>query len=690
MDMSNLDLVWVALCAGLVFLMQPGFMCLESGLTRSKNSINVAVKNIADFAVSVALFWAFGFALMFGLTHVGVIGTSGFLLPFRESGAGLTVFFLYQAMFCGTATTIASGAVAERMKFGGYLIGAIVLSSFIYPIFGHWAWGGIMEGESAGWLSAMGFVDFAGSTVVHSVGGWFALALVILLGPREGRFPSEGPPRKFTGQNIPNALLGVLLLWIGWIGFNGGSTLTADDSVPLILANTMLAGSAGLLAALAIGWPIRGRPEVDLLMNGSLAGLVAITANCHAVSAPSAFLIGAIAAVVMLACTWLLEWFRIDDVVGAIPVHVGAGVWGTIAVALFADTELLNTSLSRPALLGIQLLGIGTCFLWVFGGSFAIMWFVNRLIPIRVTPEQEHIGLNVAEHGATTETLDLLSVMDSQANTGDLSLRVPVEPFTEIGQIAELYNRVMETLQCTTRDLKRNVSELERSNEDLRQFAYAASHDLQEPLRAVAGYCQLLQMEAKEELNAEALQFIHNAVEGTKRMQNLIHDLLDYSLVTTSEKSFRPTDCNQVLQDVLSDLEAPINDAQAVVTCLKMPTINADARQLKQLFQNLMSNAIKYRGARRPEIRITAERKELEWLFAVMDNGIGVDPRHEEKVFAIFQRLHTQDAYPGSGIGLAICKRVVENHTGKIWFESELGNGSCFYFTIPDKRADWL
>ncbi|MAD79382.1 MAG: histidine kinase [Planctomycetaceae bacterium] len=690
MEMSNLDLVWVALCAGLVFLMQPGFMCLESGLTRSKNSINVAVKNIADFAVSVALFWAFGFALMFGLTHVGVIGTSGFLLPFRESGAGLTVFFLYQAMFCGTATTIASGAVAERMKFGGYLIGAIVLSSFIYPIFGHWAWGGIIEGESAGWLSAMGFVDFAGSTVVHSVGGWFALALVILLGPREGRFPSEGPPRKFTGQNIPNALLGVLLLWIGWIGFNGGSTLTADDSVPLILANTMLAGSAGLLAALAIGWPIRGRPEVDLMMNGSLAGLVAITANCHAVSAPSAFLIGAIAAVVMLACTWLLEWFRIDDVVGAIPVHVGAGVWGTLAVALFADTELLQTSLSRPALLGIQLLGIGTCFLWVFGGSFALMWFVNRLIPIRVTPEQEHIGLNVAEHGTTTETLDLLSVMDSQANTGDLSLRVPVEPFTEIGQIAELYNRVMETLQRTTRDLKRNVSELERSNEDLRQFAYAASHDLQEPLRAVAGYCQLLQMEAKDGLNAEALQFIHNAVEGTKRMQNLIHDLLDYSLVTTSEESFRSTDCNQVLQDVLSDLEAPINDAQAVVTCLEMPTINADARQLKQLFQNLMSNAIKYRGARRPEIRITAERKELEWLFAVMDNGIGVDSRHEEKVFAIFQRLHTQDAYPGSGIGLAICKRVVENHTGRIWFESELGSGSCFYFTIPDKRADWL
>lgn len=512
--------------------------------------------------------------------------------------------------------------------------------------------------------------------------------MVILLGPREGRFPRQGPPRKFTGQNIPNAVLGVLLLWIGWIGFNGGSTFLADSSVPFILGNTMLAGSAGLLTALAIGWSLRGRPEVDLLMNGSLAGLVAITANCHAVSAPSAFLIGAIGAVVMLACTRLLEWLRIDDVVGAIPVHVGAGVWGTLAVALFADLDVLGTDLSRPAQFGVQLLGVATCFVWVFGGAFVFMWFINRLLPIRVTADEEHAGLNVVEHGATTETFDLLSVMDSQAKTGDLNLRVPVEPFTEIGQIAELYNRVMETLQHTTHELKKNVSELERSNKDLRQFAFAASHDLQEPLRAVAGYCQLLQAEVKDGLSGEALEFVQNAVQATKRMQTLIHDLLAYSLVTTNERSFASTDCNQVVRDVLAMLETPINDAQAVVTCTEMPTITADSRQLKQLFQNLMSNAIKYRGDRRPEIRISAERRELEWLFTVTDNGIGVDLRYKEKVFAIFQRLHTQEAYPGSGIGLAVCKRVVEHHAGKIWFESELGRGSCFYFTIPDKRED--
>lgn len=689
MDKTVLDLVWVVLCAGLVFLMQPGFMCLESGLTRSKNSINVAVKNIADFAVSVVLFWAFGFALMFGVTQSGFIGTNHFGVSFREAAPWLAVFFLFQAMFCGTATTIVSGAVAERMKFGGYLIGATVLSGVVYPLFGHWAWGGVIEGE-LGWLCARGFVDFAGSTVVHSVGGWFALALVILLGPRHGRFPEDGPPRRFTGQDVPYAVLGVLLLWMGWFGFNGGSTFEANDKVPLILVNTMLAGSAGLLTALAVGWPLRGRPEVDLMMNGSLAGLVAITASCHAVGAAAAILIGAVAAVAMLACTWLLERFRIDDAVGAIPVHAAAGVWGTVAVALFADIDVLGTNLSRPAQLGVQLLGAATCFLWAFGGGFVSMWFVNRLVPLRVTPEQEHIGLNVAEHGATTGAFDLLDVMGSQVNTGDFSQRVPVEPFTEIGQIAALYNRVMERLEHTALELQKNVSNLERSNQDLQQFAYAASHDLQEPLRAVAGYCQLLQLKAKDELNEEAQEFVRYAIEGTKRMQTLIRDLLAYSRVSTSDDSFHSIDCNQLLRDVLSNLEAAIKESQVVVNCMEMPTISADVRQLRQLFHNLIGNAIKYRGDRPPEIHITAERGPREWMFAVIDNGIGVDERHHDRVFAIFQRLHTPDEYPGTGIGLAICKRVVERHAGRIWLESELGKGSRFYFTIPDRQGERL
>ena len=214
MEKPLLDIVWVVVCAVLVFVMQAGFMCLESGLTRSKNSINVAIKNITDFGISVTLYWAFGFALMFGTSCVGVFGTSHFLVPVADGGVWLAAFFLFEVMFCGTSTTIVSGAVAERMRFGAYIVVASLLSGLIYPVFGHWAWGGAYNG-AAGWLSRMGFVDFAGSTVVHSVGGWVSLAAVVVIGPREGRFPPKGPARRVPAHDLPVAILGVLLLWLG-------------------------------------------------------------------------------------------------------------------------------------------------------------------------------------------------------------------------------------------------------------------------------------------------------------------------------------------------------------------------------------------------------------------------------------------------------------------------------------------
>ncbi len=446
MDKAPIDIAWVVISAGLVFLMQAGFLCLETGLTRSKNSINVAIKNIADFAVSAFLFWLFGFALMFGVSAGGWIGTTGFFTPVGQGNTWLAAFFVFQAMFCGTATTIVSGAVAERMRFRGYILVSVILSGLIYTVYGHWAWGGAYEG-SPGWLARLGFVDFAGSTVVHSVGGWVALAVVLVIGPRKGRFPHGEPPRKIHGHNLPMAMLGVLLLWLGWLGFNGGSTLALDERVPRIIANTVLAGCTGLLTVLAINWRLRGRPDVRLIMNGALAGLVAITANCHAVTALGAVIIGGIGGLVMLAVTWLLERLRIDDVVGAIPVHAAAGVWGTLAVALFADLEVLGTGLTRSAQLGVQFLGVSVCFLWAFGLVYLVFRFLNPMFPLRVSPDDEQIGLNIAEHGASTDILDLFRAMEAQAKTGDLGVRVPVEPFTEIGQIATRYNLVMEALQ---------------------------------------------------------------------------------------------------------------------------------------------------------------------------------------------------------------------------------------------------
>ena len=442
-----LNVIWLVICAGFVFLMQAGFLCLESGLTRSKNTINVAVKNITDLGISVFLFWIFGFALMFGASYNGWLGTTQFLVPV-QGGALLAAFFLFQAMFCGTATTIVSGAVAERMKFGGFVIVSIMLAGLIYPLFGHWAWGGIGPTAVApGWLEQMGFRDFAGSTVVHSVGGWVALATVMVIGPRDGRFPKDGPPRKFLGHNLPMAILGVLLLWFGWFGFNGGSTLALDETIPGIIANTMMAGIAGLTVALAVSWVWQSRPDVGTMMNGALAGLVSITACCNDVTASAAVMIGGVAALVMMGLVRLLERLQIDDVVGAIPVHVGGGIWGTLAVAIYGDAVLTETGLGRGEQFAVQLLGIGICFVWAFGLAYLVLRWINRFVPMRVTIEDEHVGLNVSEHGATTELLDLFHAMDRQAKAGDMDMRVPAEPFTDVGQIADRYNYVMDRLQ---------------------------------------------------------------------------------------------------------------------------------------------------------------------------------------------------------------------------------------------------
>jgi Amt family ammonium transporter len=447
MGVSGIDILWVSVCAGLVFLMQAGFLCLETGLARSKNNINVAIKNLTDFGISVILFWALGYALMFGLSRGGWIGVTKFAPDFSQADVWSVVFFIFEAMFCGTAVTIISGAVAERMKFGSYMMLAALISSFIYPFFGHWVWNGLDSRNWAGWLGLIGFVDFAGSSVVHSVGGWASLASLLIIGARAGRFPADGPPRKIPGANLPLAVLGVMILWFSWFGFNGGSSLAMDNRVPGILVNTTMAGGAGMMVTLALGWLMKGKAEVYLVMNGALAGLVAITASVHSVSTGSALIIGGVGGIVMLLIDELLLHWRIDDAVGAVPVHLGAGIWGTLAVALFGQPDLLQTGLSFWGQLQAQVTGILTCFAWAFGLTYLLLKIINRILPLRVTPEEEQMGLNVSEHGATTEILDLFRVMDQQSKTGDLRLRAPVEPFTEVGQIAERYNQVMGALE---------------------------------------------------------------------------------------------------------------------------------------------------------------------------------------------------------------------------------------------------
>lgn len=448
MHQGGLDMLWVVVCAGLVMLMQAGFLCLESGRTRTKNSINVAVKNLTDFALSVFLFWAIGFGVMFGLSDSGWIGTSMFFVDSGQEGTWTSTFFLFQAMFCGTAVTIVAGAVAERMSFKGYLIITVFVSILVYPLFGHWAWGGALDGEP-GWLASMGFIDFAGSTVVHSVGGWVALAAIMVIGPRLGRFTDDRNAYTIAGQNLPTAMLGALLLCFGWIGFNGGSTFAWGENVPGIVANTMLAGVSGLLAALTVGWVRDSYPDPMKILNGLLAGLVAITANCHIVTAVDSVVIGAGGGLCMLLADQLLDRWKLDDVVGSFPVHAAAGIWGTIAVALLGDIAAFSPGFSRLDQLQVQLLGVAVCALMGFLPTYLFLHIVRSLTPLRVSMQSETIGLNASEHRASTEHLDLLREMEAQSQRLDLNRRVPVEPYTEIGQIAAKYNELLDSLQET-------------------------------------------------------------------------------------------------------------------------------------------------------------------------------------------------------------------------------------------------
>jgi len=446
MEKKLIDILWIIMASGLVFIMQGGFAFVEAGLTRNKNTINVAIKNLTDLGVSIFFFWIAGFALMFGATQNGLFGSDMFLVSYSGS-MWIGAFFLFQSMFCSTSATIVSGAVAERMKFSSYIISTSITSILIYPISGHWAWGGALWGKAEGWLASSGFIDFAGSTVVHSVGGWIALAILFIIGPRTGRFDENGKAVKIQGHDIPASVLGVILLWFGWFGFNGGSTLEMNAQVPTIIMNTTLATATGIVATLALGWIRYGMPDIEFVINGALAGLVAITAPCHAVSGLDASIIGGVGGVVMLLGTKGLEKFKIDDAVGAIPVHLFAGMWGTLAVALFGDPKILGTGLTFLGQLKIQTIGILSVGAWAFGVAFILLFILNRISPLRVTKEEEKMGLNVAEHGATTEIFELYSTMEEQAQTGDLTLRLPEEPFTEVGQIAQRYNSVMDNLE---------------------------------------------------------------------------------------------------------------------------------------------------------------------------------------------------------------------------------------------------
>jgi len=393
----GLDTVWVLICAALVFFMEAGFATLEAGFVHSRNSLNIIMKVLMDCTVGIIGYFLCGFALMYGVDKFGLLGFSGFFLQGDFDYLGLRIpiyaFWIFQATFAIAMATIVSGAVAERMKFSPYLVFSLLATVLIYPLAGHWAW------SSGGWLNKLGMVDFAGSAVVHSLGGWSSLAAVLVLGPRRGKYNKDGSMNVMPGHNLPLAALGAFILWFGWFGFNPGSTLSGlDSNIARIAVNTNLAAAAGGTAAALFTLFRYGKADPSMAINGSLGGLVAITAGCAYVEPLSSLVIGAIAGILIVVAVPFFDKMRADDPVGAIAVHGVCGTFGTLAVGIFSEKGGLLYG-GGLELLGIQTLGVLAISLWGFSATYALFYAMKKAVGIRVTADEELEGLDLAEHG---------------------------------------------------------------------------------------------------------------------------------------------------------------------------------------------------------------------------------------------------------------------------------------------------
>ena len=459
---GDLNTTWVLIGAALVFFMQAGFAMCECGFTRAKNAGNIIMKNLMDFAIGTPLYWLVGFGIMFG-TSSAVFGgldffTRGDYTAILPEGVSFFSYFIFQTVFCATAATIVSGSMAERTKFSAYCIYSAMISLVIYPVSGHWIWGG-------GWLSQLGFHDFAGSTAVHMLGGVCALVGAIMLGPRIGKYDENGKSRAIPGHNLPMAALGVFILWFCWFGFNGGSTVSmtggAAEVAGKVFFNTNLAAATATVATMIITWIRYKKPDVSMTLNGSLAGLVAITAGCDVVNPWAAAIIGVIAgAAVVFGVEFLDQKLKVDDPVGAVGVHCVNGALGTILTGVFAsNAALADMGMSRGHFIGVQLLGVGATLLWGGVAITILFTIIKKTIGLRVTPEEELGGLDLPEHGLVSAYADFAPslgavnaamAVDSAATPGpvDVDEAVPVQLATAKERVASDVKLTKVTILC--------------------------------------------------------------------------------------------------------------------------------------------------------------------------------------------------------------------------------------------------
>lgn len=573
----NLNLLWMILAAGLVFLMQAGFSALEAGLVRAKNSINVVMKNVADFCVVSVLFILIGFPIMFGPTGSGWLGTDGFFFSgfMNHNDPSIWAFIFFQIMFAGTASTIVSGALAERLTFRAYLLITVIIAIFIYPFYGHWAWGNLLFDQTS-WLADKGFMDFAGSTVVHSIGAWVALAGVIIVGPRIDKYKKDGTVHSISASNIPLATLGVFLLWFGWFGFNAGSTTADDTNIAMIALNTMLAASTGGIGSLLYSYLRTRMLKVEYMLNGVLAGLVSITAGCNVLQPSMALLAGFIGGILVVISLQVFEYIlKLDDAVGAVAVHGICGAWGTIAVAILAPSDTLTVG--RWEQFAIQLLGVGVAFFWAFPLGLLAFWLIKKTIGVRVTPEEEIKGLNVSEHGATIALIDTITAMEEiAAAKGDLSRNIPVYPGEDTAQLNAAFNRMIHSLNEIVSTVKQEMTKVTSSSQDMMDRAQRiASHtgsNYESTMHMNASIQELqASIESSNEREDQFMTMIQHTVDAFQRYadkmeetQNLGKNITDKMKKMEQEKIETSQSMNHV-QEELENLRTFANEVKELI-----------------------------------------------------------------------------------------------------------------------------
>lgn len=661
--------------ACMVFFMQLGFTSYEAGFAQSKNAISVSIKNLMVTLVASLTFYICGFGLMFGNSYTGWVGADHFFalgVMSHQDNLGYS-FFFFQLVFAATAATIMTGAISERSNFFSNVVGVVFVTGIIYPVFGHWAWGHLFCPEQLGWLRGLGFIDFAGSTVVHSVGGWFAMAGAITVGPRIGKYNPDGSSNQMGLHNIPLVTIGTFFLWFGWFGFNGGSLLRASGDIGLVITNTNMAPAAAGVSAMIFNYIKEKKLDAGKLFTAILAGLVAVTAGSNMIQPDGAVCIGVIAGIVsILAQDFIEKVMKIDDPVAAIAVHGVGGVIGTLCVAPFADKSyLLVENGNRLHQLGVQAIGVGVAFAWSFGLGMLFFWCLKKVIGIRVSQEEERRGLNIAEYEDVVSWLDFMRITRLQ------DMNVVLE------------KRVAER----TEDLQKANVALEKANKLKSEFLATMSHELRTPLNAIIGFAEVLRDEVSGSLNADQKDFVSDIHSSGQHLLNMINGILDLSKIEAGklELQYEVFSVEETIHEVLDAIAGSFHKKGIRVrTCIHedIPPITADKAKIKQVLYNLLSNAFKFTPDN-GRVSINAKLINQHIQIAVSDTGIGIRQEDMDKLFKVFHQVDSSFSrrYEGTGLGLILAKRLVELHGGKIGVKSLFGKGSTFIVTLPVKSC---